>query len=353
MYRIISGNLDNNQLVNDSVFFMSEFVLIGDKMILQNKMRENKSCKGRHFGIFAAALILVSLLGGCNSTGKGASSAESDYKASSLTASQKSLTLSTTTSVRDSGLMDYLLPQFEKDSGITVKMVAQGTGAAIQTATDGNADVVLVHDRAAEDKFISSGNGLKRIEVMYNYFVIVGPKNDPAGIMAAKMTDAAAAFSKIANAKDTFVSRGDKSGTNSKELSLWTSAKITPSGTWYVSAGKGMGDVLTMTSEMQGYTLTDKATYLSMKSKLNLQIVLENAANLKNQYTIIAVNPANHNAINAVGAQEFIKWMTSSKGLKMISEYGKSKYGTALFTVDYNPASYKSSASSSSASSGK
>lgn len=315
-------------------------------MIFKKITRGNKTCKVKHFEILAAALMLVSMLSGCSSgTTSGASGAGSDYKASSLTDSQKSLTLSTTTSVRDSGLMDYLLPQFQKDSGITVKMVAQGTGAAIQTATDGNADVVLVHDRAAEDKFVSSGNGLKRVEVMYNYFVLVGPKNDPVGIMAAKMTDAAAAMAKIANAKATFVSRGDNSGTNSKELSLWSSVNIKPSGSWYVSAGKGMGDVLTMTSEMQGYTLSDKATFLSMKSKLDLQIVLENAANLKNQYTIIAVNPAKHNGINAVGAQEFIKWMTSSKGLKMISEYGKSKYGTALFTVDYNPTSSGSSTS--------
>lgn len=317
------------------------------EMIFKEITQGNKTCKVKHFGILVAALMLVSTLSGCSSgtSSSSASSAGSDYKASSLTDSQKSLTLATTTSVRDSGLMDYLLPQFQKDSGITVKMVAQGTGAAIQTAADGNADVVLVHDRTAEDKFVSSGNGLKRVEVMYNYFVIVGPKNDPVGIKAAKMTDAAAAFAKIADAKATFISRGDNSGTNSKELKLWSSAKIKPSGSWYVSAGKGMGDVLTMTSEMQGYTLSDKATFLSMKSKLNLQIVLENASNLKNQYTIIAVNPANHNGINAVGAQEFIKWMTSSKGLKMISEYGKSKYGTALFTVDYNPTSSGSSTS--------
>lgn len=308
-------------------------------MLLKKILYGRKNCKFKLSGILAAGLILTTLLGGCG-TGKASSAASSETasKASSLTETKKPLTLSTTTSVRDSGLMDYLLPQFQKDSGIIVKMVAQGTGAAIKTASDGNADVVLVHDRAAEDKFVKSGNGLKRVEVMYNYFVIVGPKNDPAKIKSSKVTDAALAFSKIANSKSTFVSRGDKSGTNSKELSLWSSAKIKPSGKWYVSAGKGMGDVLTMASEMQGYTLSDKATFLSMKDKLNLQIVLENAAKLKNQYTIIAVNPAKHKGINESGAQEFIKWMTSSKGLKMISEYGKTKYGTALFTVDYNSA---------------
>lgn len=306
--------------------------------------------------VLTISSMITFTLSGCSSnkassSSGAASSAVSSNKASSLTVAQKTLTLSTTTSVRDSGLMDYLLPEFQKDSGITVKLIAQGTGAAIKTASDGNADVVLVHDRAAEDKFVSSGNGLKRIEVMYNYFVIVGPKNDPVGIKAAKMSDAAAAFAKIADAKATFVSRGDQSGTNSKELKLWSSAKIKPSGKWYVSAGKGMGDVLTMTSEMKGYTLSDKATFLSMESKLNLQIVLENASNLKNQYTIIAVNPAKHNNINTAGAQEFIKWMTSSKGLKMISEYGQSKYGTPLFTVDYKPTA--AAGSSAAASTGK
>lgn len=312
-------------------------------MIFKRNNRKSKLLKVQAFATLTVVLM-VAMLGGCG-TNKASSSSSSgtEYKAASLTESQKTLTLSTTTSVRDSGLMDYLLPEFQKDSGITVKLIAQGTGAAIKTATDGNADVVLVHDRSAEDKFVSSGNGLKRIEVMYNYFVIVGPKKDPVGIKAAKMTDAAAAFAKIAAAKATFVSRGDNSGTNSKELKLWSSAKIKPSGSWYVSAGKGMGDVLTMTSEMQGYTLSDKATFLSMASKLNLQIVLENASNLKNQYTIIAVNPANHQGINAAGAQEFIKWMTSAKGLKMISEYGKSKYGTPLFTIDYNPTASASS----------
>lgn len=314
-------------------------------------------CKNKQRKISAVLMILSMIpfmFSGCSNNQASSSSgispsAVSSNKASSLTEVSKTLTISTTTSVRDSGLMDYLLPEFQKDTGITVKLIAQGTGAAIKTASDGNADVVLVHDRDAEDKFVSSGNGLKRIEVMYNYFVIVGPKNDPVGIKAAKMSDAAAAFAKIAGAKATFVSRGDQSGTNSKELKLWSSAKIKPSGKWYVSAGKGMGDVLTMTSEMKGYTLSDKATFLSMESKLNLQIVLESASNLKNQYTIIAVNPVKHNGINAAGAQEFIKWMTSSKGLKMISEYGQSKYGTPLFTVDYNPSAAANSSTTTSA----
>ncbi|MCR4435334.1 MAG: extracellular solute-binding protein [Clostridiales bacterium] len=288
------------------------------------------------------ALLLVFAAAGCgnsaNNTGTNPTTKPTTNPAPSAAenSSGSKLTVATTTSVRDSGLMAYLQPEFEKDTGIKLNIVAQGSGQAIRTGEDGNADVLLVHDKAAEEKFVSSGNGLKRIEVMYNYFVIVGPRNDPAGIKASGTLDAAKAFKMISDKKAPFISRGDKSGTNTKELNIWTSANITPSGDWYVSAGKGMGDVLTMASEKQAYTLTDKATYLSMKDKLDLQIVLENAQDLKNQYTIIAVNPANHKGINSEGAQKFIDWMTSEKGLKMIGEYGRDKYGENLFTVNFS-----------------
>ncbi len=277
----------------------------------------SKHFSKRIISVVLVSIFSISMLAGCGSKSGG------------------SITLSTTTSVRDSGLLDYLQPEFEKDTGIKMKILAQGTGQAIKTGEDGNADVLFVHDKKSEEKFVSDGNGLKRVELMYNYFVIVGPKNDPAGIKASNLTDAAAAFKKVMDNKSTFVSRGDDSGTNKKELALWTSVNIKPSGSWYVSAGKGMGDVLMMTSEKQGYTLTDKATYLSMKDKLNLEIVLENAKNLLNQYTLIAVSPDKHKGINNKGAQEFIDWMTSDKGLKMIGEYGKDKYGVNLFTVNY------------------
>lgn len=277
----------------------------------------SKQFSKKIISVVLVSIFSISMLTGCGSKSGG------------------SITLSTTTSVRDSGLLDYLQPEFEKDTGIKMKILAQGTGQAIKTGEDGNADVLFVHDKKSEEKFVSGGNGLKRVELMYNYFVIVGPKDDPAGIKASNFTDAAAAFKKIMDNKSTFVSRGDDSGTNKKELALWTSVNIKPSGSWYVSAGKGMGDVLMMTSEKQGYTLTDKATYLSMKDKLNLEIVLENAKNLLNQYTLIAVNHDKHKGINNKGAQEFIDWMTSDKGLKMIGEYGKDKYGVNLFTVNY------------------
>jgi tungstate transport system substrate-binding protein len=246
-----------------------------------------------------------------------------------------SITLATTTSVNDSGLLGILQPVFEKDTGIKIKVIAQGTGQAVKTGESGDADVLLIHDRRSEDKFAESGNGIKRIEIMYNYFVIAGPKGDPAGVKAIEGANASKAFAGIEEKKSTFISRGDDSGTNKKELAIWKAENIKPEGQWYVSAGKGMGDVLMMASEKKAYTLTDKATYLSMKDKLDLEILLENAKDLKNQYTIIAVNPEKHKGINSKGAEKFIKWMISQKALDMINEYGKDKYGQSLFTVNY------------------
>jgi tungstate transport system substrate-binding protein len=224
---------------------------------------------------------------------------------------------------------------FEKDTGVKLKVVSAGTGQAIKTGKDGNADVLFVHDKKSEEEFVSGGDGIERIEIMYNYFVVVGPKDDPAGIKAAGENNAAAALKKIMDSKANFISRGDESGTHKKELSLWKSLSITPSGSWYISAGKGMGAVLSMAGEKKAYTLTDKATYLSMKDKLDLQIVLESGNDLMNQYTVMGVNPEKHKSINKKGAQKFIEWITSDKALKMINEYGKDKYGENLFTVNY------------------
>jgi tungstate transport system substrate-binding protein len=246
----------------------------------------------------------------------------------------KELILATTTSVNDSGLMDYLKPVFEKETGLTLKIISQGTGQAVKTGQDGNADVLLIHDKTSEEKFVSEGYGLERIELAYNYFVVVGPKDDPAGISGQNLT-AADAFKKIAESKSTFISRGDDSGTNKKELKIWKQDGIEPSGDWYVSAGKGMGDVLSMADEKKAYTLTDKATYLSMKDKLDLQIVVDAAPDLLNQYTVIEINPEKHEGINKAGADKFVKWITSDKALKMINEFGKDKYGESLFTVNY------------------
>ncbi|NJD03580.1 MAG: tungsten ABC transporter substrate-binding protein [Ruminiclostridium sp.] len=247
-----------------------------------------------------------------------------------------SLTLATTTSLNDSGLLDYLKPEFEKDTGITLKIIAQGTGQAIKTGENGDADILFVHSKSAEEKFVSDGYGLKRIEIMYNYFVIVGPKNDPAGIAALKEKNAANALKQIMNSKASFVSRGDDSGTNKKELQLFKDAGIEPSGSEYISAGKGMGAVLSMASEKGAYTLSDKATYVSMKKKLDLEILLESADDLKNQYTVIPVNPKKNKGINKAGDDRFVKWITSDKALKMIDRYGLDEYGERLFTVNYD-----------------
>ncbi|MBZ4646009.1 MAG: extracellular solute-binding protein family 1 [Clostridia bacterium] len=272
---------------------------------------------GKRFLLSVSVFLLVIVLTSCSMrTGRG------------------TLTLATTTSVDDSGLLMYLKPEFEKDTGITLEIIAQGTGQAIKTGENGDADVLLVHSKKAEDEFVSNGHGLKRIELMYNYFVIVGPKNNPAGI--TNNLDAAAALKRIMESKSPFISRGDDSGTHKKEVSLWEKLKATPSGDWYISAGKGMGAVLSMANEKQAYTLTDKATYLSMRDKLDLQIVVDAAPDLKNQYTIIAVNPEKHDGINKEGAQKFIEWMTSEKALNMINEFGKDKYRESLFIVNYS-----------------
>ncbi len=241
------------------------------------------------------------------------------------------LLLSTTTSTQDSGLLDYLLPEFKKDTGIETKVVAVGSGKAIQMGVDGEADVLLVHARAAEDKFIADGDGTERFDVMYNDFVIVGPKEDPAAIKGLATADALSAMSKK---EAKFVSRGDDSGTHKKELELWKAANIEPEGNWYISAGKGMGEVLSMANELKAYTLTDRATYLSMKDKLELEIVLEREADLLNPYGILIVNPNKNDNINEEGARAFAEWMTSAKAQALIGEFGVDKYGEPLFIPD-------------------
>lgn len=249
---------------------------------------------------------------------------------------KKVLKLATTTTVNDSGLLGFLIPLFEKDTGIKLKAIVQATGQAIKTGENGDADILFVHDKKSEEKFVSDGNGEKRIEIMYNYFIIVGPMEDTASIKMLQEKNAAKALKQIMDKKASFISRGDESGTNKKESSLWQTMGINPTGKWYVSAGKGMGEVLSMASEKQAYTLSDKATFLVMKDRLNLQIVLESSRELLNQYTVIEVNPNKHKGINYEGAQKFVEWITSEKILKLINDYGKDKFGESLFTVNYS-----------------
>ena len=241
------------------------------------------------------------------------------------------MTLATTTSTQDSGLLDYLLPLFEKDSGIKVKVIAKGTGEAIALGKKGDADALLVHAKAQEEQFVKDGWGVKRFQVCYNDFIIVGPKDDPAKLKTLAPNDVNKAFKILSDTKTPFITRGDGSGTETKEKAIWKATKITPSGSWYISAGKGMGPVLTMASEKKSYTLSDRATFLTMKDKLDLQIVTEKSKDLLNQYGVIMVNPKKYPSTKVTEATTFINWILSPKGQKLIGEYGKLKFGISLF----------------------
>lgn len=229
------------------------------------------------------------------------------------------LILATTTSTQDSGLLDEILPVFEAAYGIEVDVIAVGTGQALALGRNGDADVLLVHARAQEDEFIEQGFGTARYDVMYNDFIIVGSESDPAGIGGT--TDAAAAFAQIAASESLFVSRGDNSGTHTKELAIWKNADITPEDDWYISAGQGMGEVLTMANELQAYTLTDRATYVAMQEGLELAILVEGDELLFNPYGVIPVNPEIHPQVNAELAQVFADWLISVETQELIAAF--------------------------------
>lgn len=240
--------------------------------------------------------------------------------------------LATTTSTQDSGLLDEILPIFTEETGYEVDVIAVGSGEAMTMGENGEADVLLVHSPAAEKEFVAAGHGLERFDVMYNDFVILGPKDDPAGINAAAPDNAQAAFKKIYDNQIKFISRADDSGTHKKELSIWEKLAVSPSGDWYVESGKGMGDVITMTNEMLGYTLADRATWLNMSEGTDLKIVTEGDKDLFNQYGVIVVNPEKNDQINVEGAKAFQTWILSEKTQKVIGKFGVEKYGISLFT---------------------
>jgi len=237
-------------------------------------------------------------------------------------AQDKSIVVASTTSTQDSGLFGYILPMFKAKTGIDVKVVAQGTGQALDTARRGDADVVFVHARAQEEKFVQEGFGVKRQEVMYNDFIVVGPKADPAGVKGGK--DVVAAFKAIYEKGAPFVSRGDKSGTHSAELALWKTAGLDPAGAkpaWYKEIGQGMGAALNTAAAMGAYVLADRGTWISFKNKGDLDIAVEGDKKLFNQYGIILVNPAKHPQVKKELGQSFIDWVVSAEGQSAIASY--------------------------------
>lgn len=279
--------------------------------------------------LFCLALLL--LLAACSSSQPAAAPEQSNPPAAApaptpSASEKKEIILATTTSTQDSGLLDALLPVFEQQSGISVKVIAVGTGQAIKLGEEGNADVLLVHSRKAEDEFVEKGFGINAFDVMYNQFYIVGPSEDPAGIKGVQ--SAKEAMVKIAEKQSPFVSRGDDSGTDKKEKSIWKEAAISPEGSWYISSGQGMGETLQMADEMRAYTLTDEATFLSRK--LNLEVLVQGDKSLLNPYGIIQVK----SSAKLEEGMQLIRFFTEEQGQKLIGEFGKETYGKGLFVPD-------------------
>jgi len=246
---------------------------------------------------------------------------------SSAVSAQDRLVMATTTSTENSGLLDELVPPFEEKFGVRVDVVAVGTGAAIELGENGDADIIFVHARAAEDAFVQAGYGVNRRDVMYNDFVILGPPSDPAGIDGIE--SAAEVLQTIADSGAEFVSRGDDSGTHKKELSLWDSAGVEPEGSWYIESGQGMGASITMADEREAYILADRGTFLAYSGDIDLEILSSGDPALFNPYGIIPINPAYHTNVNYQMAMAFVGYVTSQEGQIMINNY--SRYGEQLF----------------------
>lgn len=300
----------------------------------------------RHpLALLALVLLLASLLTGCvappaqPAPSEPASQPAADTPAPEQPASEPaapaatSLVLATTTSTQDSGLLDVILPDFEAASGVDVEVVAVGTGQALKLGEDCNADVVLVHARSREDDYMAAGFGTRREDVMYNDFVIVGPEADPAGIGGGE--SAVTAFQSIAETESPFVSRGDESGTHTKELGIWKAAGIEPQGDWYISAGQGMGAVLNMADEQQAYTLSDRATYLARTLEgTDLVISVEGDPVLFNPYGVMDVNPDRCPQAKNDLAMQFIDWLVSVPTQEKIAAFGQEEFGQSLFVPD-------------------
>ena len=248
-------------------------------------------------------------------------------------AQTKTIILATTTSTQDSGLLDVLIPLFEKNTGYFVKTIAVGSGQAMAMGQKGEADVLLVHSPAAEKKFVAEGYGIHRRLIMHNDFIIIGPPGDPAKIKGIKA--ASEAFKKIASAQALFLSRSDKSGTHTKEMDIWKAAGVKPEGEkWYQQTGLGMGQTLSVTAEKKGYTLADRGTYLALKKNLGVDILVEGDAILLNIYHVIEINPAKWPKVNAAGGKAFADFMVSKETQDIVRTFGVDKYGSPLFFPD-------------------
>jgi len=271
------------------------------------------------------ASIILSLFAGCIQQAPTGNTTPAP-----ATPAQQELRLATTTSTCDTGLLDVLNKKFEDANNVRILTVCEGTGKAIATGELGAADVVMVHAVQLELQAVANGSFINRTYMMYNYFVIIGPGSDPAGIKNA--SNASDAFRRIAAKQAPFISRGDDSGTHQMEKSIWKAANITPSGTWYQSVGKGMGDTITTADIKSGYTLSDRGTYLAMKDKIKLRILFESDKTyLFNPYHVMAVNPAKFQNVKYDLAMKYINYVTSEGGQNIIGNYGKDKYGEGLF----------------------
>ena len=271
------------------------------------------------------AIVLVSACGGQPAANAPGASPTASPPA------RPELLLATTTSTQDSGLLDVLIPEFEKKTGYKVKTTAVGTGAALALGAKGDADVLLVHAPSAEEDFMKGGNAERRLLVMHNDFIVVGPASDPAHVRGLKALDA---FKIIAAAKATFISRGDNSGTDILEKALWKQAGVAPGAPWYVESGTGMGASLTVADNKNAYILTDRATYLSRKSGLRLEVLVEKDAPLLNIYHVITVSSAKFPKANKAGADAFADFMVAADTQTLIGSFGVDKYGQALFFPD-------------------
>jgi tungstate transport system substrate-binding protein len=276
---------------------------------LCRRIREDDGMLARR-GVLAAAALVLCIGPSCKQQG-----AIADGEG----AIEQVVRLATTTSTDNSGLLEVLLPPFEERYGLRVDVISVGTGKALAYGRNGDVDVVLVHAKKAEDRFVAQGAGVNRRDVMFNDFVIVGPSNDPAGI--ASTEDASAALTAIALHGATFVSRGDDSGTHKREMELWQHTGISPGGAWYLSVGQGMGAALGMAYEKQAYCLTDRGTWLALGRDLELKVLLQGDERLNNPYGIIPVNPARYPEVNHVGAMALVGWMTSPEGQRIIGTY--------------------------------